>query len=61
MVSCMNWSVFKSTNAVASSMTRILLFFNIALARQINCFCPTDNAAEFEASSVSKPCEEFSK
>ncbi len=30
-----------STLAVASSITRILLFLSMALARQTNCFCPT--------------------
>ena len=39
-----NWVGFyysKSTLAVASSMTRILDFFRIALARHMSCFWPT--------------------
>lgn len=41
IVACIKLSVSKSTAAVASSNTRILVFRNKALARQTNCLCPT--------------------
>lgn len=43
MVCWINESVSISTLAVASSNTNILFFLKIARARQISCFCPTEN------------------
>ena len=41
MIFCNTPSVAESTEAVASSSTRMLLFFNKALPRQNNCLWPT--------------------
>ncbi len=46
-----------STLAVASSMTRILLFLSMALARHTNCLCPTLNLLPPSPASISKPSD----
>ena len=45
----------RSTFAVASSMTRILLFLNIALARHTSCFCPMLKLLPASVISASRP------
>nr|GMD60326.1 hypothetical protein Iba_chr12aCG10090 [Ipomoea batatas] len=53
----MTTSVWESTEAVASSMNRILLFFSITLPKHSSCRCPTlqlSPASGPEASSC--PC-----
>jgi hypothetical protein len=44
----------KSTEDVASSITRILDFFNNALARHRSCFCPALKLAPSTATNVSR-------
>ena len=46
---------FGSTLAVASSRTKILFFFKIALAKQTNCLCPTDKLDPPSFIFTSKP------
>ena len=46
-----------STLAVASSITRILLFFRIALAKQISCFWPTLKFEPFSLTVESNPLD----
>lgn len=41
IIFCMAPSVAESTDAVASSSTRMVLFFSRALPRQNSCLCPT--------------------
>ena len=55
MVVWIKLSVSKSTAAVASSRTRIFVFLNKALARQISCLCPTDRFSPPSATSWSSP------
>jgi hypothetical protein len=50
-----NWSVFKSTLAVASSSTMTLALRRTALARQTNCLCPTLTLAPPSRIRVSSP------
>jgi len=47
MISCITPSVAESTEAVASSSTNMLLFFNKALPRQNNCLCPALQLSPF--------------
>lgn len=56
----MNSSVSISTLAVASSNTSSLFFFKIVLARQINCFCPTEKTLWAWLISVFIPCGNYS-
>ena len=44
----------KSTDEVASSITRILDFFNNALAKHKSCFCPALKLAPSTATKVSR-------
>ena len=58
--SWMKASVCKSTLAVASSISKILLFFKIARARQRSCFSPTDRFVPLSSSSKSRPTKCYS-
>ena len=55
----MKLSVCKSTFAVASSRTNILVLRSIALAKQISCFCPTENSEVLSVTVVKRPYLRF--
>jgi len=51
MISCITPSVAESTEAVASSSTKMLLFFSKALPRQNNCLCPALQLSPFSTTA----------
>ena len=59
IILCMMLSVTESTEAVASSRTRMLLFFSRALPRQNSCLCPTLQLSPFSTTESPRELQNF--